>query len=71
MNGRIIEIRCELEEIAEHEAIRLFRLARRAKKHGCSNQTVTNIRNEAFELHMTGYPERLLAPFKTWRYAFR
>lgn len=68
---KLRKIREELEEIAEQEATKLFRLAWRAKAHGCSNETVEAIRNEARELHMTGYPERLLDPFKTWKYAFR
>lgn len=68
---KLRKIREELEEIAEQEATKLFRLAWRAKDHGCSDETVEAIRNEARELHMTGYPERLLDPFKTWKYAFR
>lgn len=68
---KLRKIREELEEIAEQEATKLFRLAWRAKDHGCSDETVEAIRNETRELHMTGYPERLLDPFKTWKYAFR
>lgn len=68
---RLREIYCELEEIAEKEATKLFRLAWRAKNHGCSDQTVEEIRNEARQLHMISYPERLLDPFRTWKYAFR
>lgn len=68
---KLRKIREELEEIAEQEATKLYRLAWRAKAHGCSNETVEAIRNEARELHMTGYPERLLDPFKTWNFAFR
>lgn len=67
----LTRIRERLEEIAENEATKLFRLARRAKTHGCSNETIEEIRNEARELHMTGYPERLLDPFRTWKYAFK
>lgn len=68
---KLRKIRDELEGIAEQEATKLYRLAWRAKAHGCSNETVEAIRTEARELHMTGYPERLLDPFKTWKYAFR
>lgn len=68
---KLIKIREELKEIAEQEATKLYRLAWRAKSHGCSNEMVEAIRNEARELHMTGYPERLLDPCKTWKYAFR
>lgn len=67
----LIRIRERLEEIAENEATKLFRLARRAKNHGFSNETIEEIRNEARELHMTGYPERLLDPFRAWKYAFK
>lgn len=67
----LTRIRERLKEIAENEATKLFRLARRAKAHGCSNETIEEIRNEARELHMTGYPERLLDPFRTWKYAFK
>ena len=67
----LMKIRNELVDIADREATKLFRLAWRAKAHGCSNETVEQIRNEARELHMTGYPERLLDPFKTWKYAFK
>lgn len=65
------DLRNELKDIAEREATKLFRLAWRADRHGCKKETVEAIRGEARELHMTGYPERLLDPFKQWQYAFR
>ena len=68
---KLRRIREQLVEIAEQEATKLYRLAWRAKAHGCSNETVEAIRHEARELHMTGYPERLLDPCKVWRFAFR
>lgn len=68
---RLREIQNELYEIAEKEAMKLFRLARRCEEHGVSANIIVDIRNEAFELHNTGYPERLLDPFKTWKYAFK
>lgn len=68
---KLRKIREQLEEITEQEATKLFRLTRRAKAHGCSNETVEAIRNEARELYMTGYLERLLDPCKVWRFAFR
>lgn len=71
MNKQLNEIREQLKEIAEHEAMKLFRMARRLKERGGTEETVSAIRNEAFELHNTGYPERLLDPFKTWKYAFK
>lgn len=69
------EIRQRLKEMAEQETSRLFRLARRAKVHGCKTETVEGIRNEARWLHETGtaYPERLIHwKFEyDFKYAFR
>lgn len=69
------EIRNKLIEMAEKEAMRLFRLAWRAKAHGCKPETVEAIRNEARWLHdtATAYPERLLRwQFEyEFKYAFR
>lgn len=64
-------MRRHLEEIAENEATKLYRMARRALAHGCNLELVHEIREEAHQLHNTGYPERLLDPFITWKYAFR
>lgn len=68
-------IREQLKEMAEREATKLFRLARRAKAHGCKTETVEAIRNEARWLHETGtaYPDRLVH-WKLeydFKYAFR
>ena len=41
---KLRKIREQLVEIAEQEATKLFRLARRAETHGCSNETVEAIR---------------------------
>lgn len=68
---KLRKIREQLAEIAEQEATKLYRLAWKAKAHGCSNETVEAIRDEARELHLTGYPERLLDPCKVWQFAFR
>lgn len=69
------EIRYKLIEMAEKEATQLFRLAWRAKAHGCKPETVEAIRNEARWLHETGtaYPERLVYwKFEyDFKYAFR
>lgn len=69
------EIRNKLIEMAEKEAMRLYRLAWRAKAHGCKPETVEAIRNEARWLHdtATAYPERLLRwQFEyEFKYAFR
>lgn len=71
MNRQLREMYDQLQEIAEREAMKLFRLARRCEEHGVSANIIVDIRNEAHELHMTGYPERLLDPFKVWKYAFK
>lgn len=71
MNKQLNEIREQLEEIAACEAMKLFRMARRLKEHGGTEETVNAIREEARELYATAYPERLLDPFKTWKYAFK
>ena len=69
------EIRYKLIEMAEKEATQLFRLAWRAKAHGCKPETVEAIRNEARWLHVTAtaYPDRLLRwEFEyDFKYAFR
>ena len=69
------EIRYKLIEIAEQEAMKLFRLARRAKAHECKLETVEAIRNEARWLYETGtvYPDRLVyCGFEyDFKYAFR
>ena len=69
------EISDKLKEMAEKEAMRLYRLAWRAKAHGCKPETVEAIRNEARWLHVTAtaYPDRLLRwEFEyDFKYAFR
>lgn len=68
-------IRNMLIEMAEKETTQLFRLAWRAKNHGCKPETVEAIQNEARWLHdtATAYPERLLRwQFEyDFKYAFR
>lgn len=71
MRPDIRAIREELCQIAEAEATRLYRLAWRMERHGCSAASIAKVREEARELHMTGYPERLLDPFRVWQYAFK
>lgn len=62
------EIREQLKEMAEAEAMKLWRLARNAQKRGCSSEVVNKIREEANWLHTTGtsYPERLL----DWKFEY-
>lgn len=69
------EIREQLKQMAETEATKLWRLARKAQKRGCSFEVVNKIREEANWLHTTGtsYPDRLLDwKFEyDFKYAFR
>lgn len=75
MDKRFREMRYELVDMAKAEAYRLWRLARKANEHGCSNELVAAIREEANWLHTTGrsYPERLLGwQFQyEFKYAFK
>ena len=71
MRRDLNEIRYELQEMAEKEATYLYRLAWRMTAHGCNPANIAKVREEANELHMTGYPEKLIDPFKTWEYAFK
>lgn len=51
-----------LKVMAEDESMRLFRLARRAEKHGCSAQLVNAIREEGRWLNTEcqSYPDRIV-----------
>lgn len=71
MRKDLQEIRYQLQEIAEREATMLFRQARRMEAHKVSAEMITKCREEAMSLHTTGYPERLLDPFKAWEFAFK
>ena len=59
---RLDNIRQELIDIADEEAKFLWRIARNAKKHGCSEKLIAEIREEAFWCHTTAeaYPDRLV-----------
>lgn len=71
MRKDLVQMRESLREVAEREATQLYRLAWRMQAHSCKAESIAKVREEANELHMTGYPERLLDPFKKWEYAFR
>lgn len=45
------EIRRALEELAEREATKLWRLAREAQKRGCSQKLIDDLREEGWECH--------------------
>ena len=59
---RLRNYRFELRELAEQEATKLWRLARRAKAHKVSADTVHKIQEEADYCYrtLTTYPERML-----------
>lgn len=59
---RLSEMKQELKAMAEAEAIKLWRLARRAEKHGVSSTTINAIREEGWFCNstLTTYPERIL-----------
>ncbi len=71
MRKDLREMREKLYRIAEQEANYLFRLAWRMQAHGCDPKHIQTCREEAFRLHTTGYPERILDPSVTWEYAFK
>lgn len=69
---RLKETRSRLIGLAEQEATRLYRMARKLQEHGGSPATVAEIREEAGYLrtNMTAYPGRLLDTEHKWKYAF-
>lgn len=73
MNRELRQIREQVKELAEREATKLYRMARNLQKRGGSVETVAAIREEANQLHMTAYPERLIAwdAAENFKYAFR
>jgi len=68
--NRLKEIYRELEEIRDREAIRLWRLARKAEKHGCSEWLCTRIRMEGWSIHRIQL-DQLLNAFNKWEFAFK
>lgn len=71
MRRDLRNIRTELIEIAEKEATYLYRLAWRMQAHGCDPRNIQKVREEANQLHMTGYPERIVSFTNNWEYAFK
>lgn len=75
MRRRLREIRAELEQMAEKESKRMYRLAWRSYDHGCKEETVDSIISEARWLHeiATAHPDRLIRWKFEWefKYAFR
>ena len=72
---RLEKMREQLISMAEAEALKLWRIARKAEEHGCSVELVCSMRREANWLHNEGtaYPDRLLDwKFKyEFKYAFK
>ena len=72
MRKDLKDIRSQLKDIAEAEAIKLYRLAMNLQKRNGSPAAIIQIREEANELeNMRSYPERLLDSEKKWEYAFK
>lgn len=71
MRSDLVEIREKLFAISEAEATKLYRLAWRMEKHGCNRKNIEECRNEARQLHMNAYPERILRSDIAWKYAFK
>lgn len=73
--NRLDSIRYDLIMMAEREAMKLWRLARKAQEHSVSNECINNIREEAFIMHntMRSYPDRLLNIYlmERFKYAFK
>lgn len=69
-NKRLSNIYYELEEVANQEQMKLFRMARRLKKHGGSDALINDIRNEAWSLTNCRIGD-LLNPFRVYKYAFK
>lgn len=59
----------ELKMLMEKEATTLYRMARKADKHGCSKELTEAIRTEARYLH-SGDIEYIVNPFAVWHFAF-
>lgn len=71
MNKQLENLRYQLIEVSEAEATKLYRLAWRMVAHNCDPSHIQKCRDEARELHMNAYPERLLDPYRRWSYAFK
>lgn len=71
MRSDLRSIRSQLCEIAEKEATKLYRLARKMRKMNCPAVNIEKCREEARFLHMCAYPERLLSSDIVWKYAFK
>lgn len=65
---RVKEIRLELATIAEKEAHKLWRLARKAEAHGVSDKLVNAIREEGWSVwDSRNNPDRLIE----WRFEYQ
>lgn len=73
MNKQLKEIRDQLYEISNAEAMKLLKLARNLDKRGVSKEVTFEIRDEAMRLYDNRNPEMLLDPSKSskYKYAFK
>ena len=61
-----------LSKTCEQEANRMYRLARRMKEHGCSDEAIEKCHDEANALWWSrSFPHAILDPDVTWTYAFQ
>ena len=67
------DIELELEEKCHEEATKLYRLAWKMIRHGCSEKRVESCRREARALDRVGGMNlwEVLNPFVVWEYAFK
>lgn len=70
MRADLKDIKCQLVEICNKEALRLWRQARRMEAHGVSKEKVIKCREEADRLYNTGYPERVLDDYFSYKTEF-
>lgn len=69
----IRKIETALELKCEKEATKLYRLAGKMIRHGCSAESIDKCRDEARALHRIGGMNlwEVLNPFVRWEYAFK
>ncbi len=68
--SELYDIKAQLRAVCEAESNKLYRLAWRMIRHGCSAESVLTCREEASRLHDCAYPERILGDIY-WDYAFK
>lgn len=69
----VYELEGKLGELCSKESTKLYRLAWRMIRHGCSKENVEKCRSEARALDPVGGMNRweVLNPFVVWEYAWK